>query len=127
MVLPAEVGRRRRPPAGAGLEFVEKLLTTNLTSTETTERNTGMLRVPHRRIACSNWLPILAPRRPGRRRRRRRCPAQVWPQLLGHDLDYARINVLTRTAPGVFSMQHGLLPEEGSPRAFSPKGAWVSG
>jgi hypothetical protein len=30
----------------AGLEFVEKLLTTNLTSTDTTERNAGMLRVP---------------------------------------------------------------------------------
>jgi hypothetical protein len=29
----------------AGLEFVEKLLTTKLTSTDTTERNAGMLRV----------------------------------------------------------------------------------
>jgi hypothetical protein len=28
-----------------GLEFVEKFLTTNLTSTDTTERNAGMLRV----------------------------------------------------------------------------------
>jgi hypothetical protein len=37
----------------AGLEFVEKLLTTTLTSTDTTERNAGMLRLrtvvlPHR-------------------------------------------------------------------------------
>jgi hypothetical protein len=42
-------GRGRPPPAAArraGLEFVEKLLTTNLTSTDTTERNAGMLRVP---------------------------------------------------------------------------------
>jgi hypothetical protein len=37
-----------RPAAArrAGLEVVEKLLTTNLTSTDTTERNAGMLRVP---------------------------------------------------------------------------------
>ena len=37
-----------RPEAArrAGLEFVEKLLTTNLTSTDTTERNASMLRVP---------------------------------------------------------------------------------
>jgi hypothetical protein len=40
-----EDGRRRRPPAGPALKFVEKLLTTNLTSTDTTERNIGMLRV----------------------------------------------------------------------------------
>jgi hypothetical protein len=41
---------RGRPPQAAarraGLEFVEKLLTTKLTSTDTTERNAGMLRVP---------------------------------------------------------------------------------
>jgi len=46
---------RGRPPQAAarraGLEFVEKLLPTKLTSTDTTERNTGMLRVPHRRSA----------------------------------------------------------------------------
>jgi hypothetical protein len=36
------------PGRRAGLKFVEKLLTTNLTSTDTTERNAGMLRrVPH--------------------------------------------------------------------------------
>jgi hypothetical protein len=37
-------GRGRPPQAAArraGLEFVEKLLTTNLTSTDTTERNAG--------------------------------------------------------------------------------------
>ena len=28
---------------------------------------------------------------------------------------YARINALIRTTPDVFSMQHGLLPEEGFP------------
>ena len=33
---------------------------------------------------------------------------------------YARINASTRAAPGVFSMQRGLLPEEDSPRASSP-------
>jgi hypothetical protein len=43
--LPAEDGRRRRPPAGPALRVVEKLLTTKLTSTDTTERNAGMLRV----------------------------------------------------------------------------------
>jgi hypothetical protein len=41
---------RGRPPQAAarraGLEFVEKLLPTKLTSTDTTERNAGMLRVP---------------------------------------------------------------------------------
>jgi hypothetical protein len=50
----AVAGRGRPPQAAArtaGLEFVEKLLTTKLTSTDTTERNAGMLRVPHRRIA----------------------------------------------------------------------------
>jgi hypothetical protein len=40
---------RGRPPQAAarraGLEFVEKLLPTKLTSTDTTERNAGMLRV----------------------------------------------------------------------------------
>jgi hypothetical protein len=47
-VPPAEGGRRLRAAAGrplAGLEFVEKLLPTKLTSTDTTERNAGMLRV----------------------------------------------------------------------------------
>jgi hypothetical protein len=47
-------GRGRPPEAAArraGLEFVEKLLTTSLTSTDATERNAGMLRVPYRRIA----------------------------------------------------------------------------
>jgi hypothetical protein len=43
------------------LEFVEKLLTTNLTSTDTTERNAGMLRVP---LVASHdrrgyWLELL--------------------------------------------------------------------
>jgi hypothetical protein len=53
---------RGRPPQAAarraGLEFVEKLLTTKLTSTSTTERNAGMLRVrsSHR---WSNWLLVL--------------------------------------------------------------------
>jgi hypothetical protein len=52
---------------------------------DTTERDAGMLvRYPcpapsHR---WSSWPPLLAPRRPGRRR-----PPQAWPQLLGHDLD----------------------------------------
>src|SRR5215211_46875 len=39
---------------------------------------------PARRIAWSSWLLVLAPRRPGGRRRR---PAQAWSQLVGHDLD----------------------------------------
>jgi hypothetical protein len=69
-------GRGRPPQAAArraGLEFVEKLLTANLTGTDTTERNTGMLRVrsSHR---WSSWLLVLAPRRPGPRCR---CPAEA--------------------------------------------------
>jgi hypothetical protein len=42
-------GRGRPPEAAArraGLEFVEKLLPTKLTSTDPTERNAGMLRAP---------------------------------------------------------------------------------
>jgi len=45
-VLPAEDGRRRRPARRDGLEFVEKLLPNEahqLTSTDTTKRNAGML------------------------------------------------------------------------------------
>src|SRR5215216_3683940 len=70
----------------AGLEFVEKLLTTNLTSTDT---RSGTLRAgrsasrsSHR---WSSWLLVLAPRRPGRRRRR---PPKAWPQLLGQHFDH---------------------------------------
>jgi hypothetical protein len=52
-------GRRAASGRPQGrLEFVEKLLTTKLTSTSTTERNAGMLRVrsSHR---WSNWLLVL--------------------------------------------------------------------
>jgi hypothetical protein len=46
----ASLPARGRPPEAAarraGLEFVEKLLTTNLSGTDTTERNASMLRVP---------------------------------------------------------------------------------
>jgi hypothetical protein len=57
---------RGRPPQAAarraGLEFVEKLLTTNLTSTDTTVRNAGML--PGSRTVASlcrpgDWLELL--------------------------------------------------------------------
>ena len=51
------------PARRAGLEGVEKSLPTNLTSTDTTERNAGMLRVPPRRIAgracCWSWFPVV--------------------------------------------------------------------
>src|SRR5512132_3243007 len=62
-VLPA----RGRPPQAAarraGLEFVEKLLTTNLTSADTTERKAGMLRrIP---LVASIVDLVGAPRRPG--------------------------------------------------------------
>jgi hypothetical protein len=47
---------RGRPPQAAarraGLEVVEKLLPTKLTSTDTTERDAGMLRVP---LVASSW------------------------------------------------------------------------
>jgi hypothetical protein len=49
--------RARTAAAGgrpqAGLEFVEKFLTTNLTSTDTTERYAGMLLLLHPRPAPS--------------------------------------------------------------------------
>jgi hypothetical protein len=52
----ASLPARGRPPEAAarraGLEFVEKLLPTRLTSTDTTERNTGMLRVPLVASSC---------------------------------------------------------------------------
>jgi hypothetical protein len=70
--MPVTVRRRRaggRPAAAgrAGLEFVEKLLTTSLTRMDTMERSAGMLRPrPAHRIAGSSWLPVLAPRHPGR-------------------------------------------------------------
>jgi hypothetical protein len=51
---------RGRPQAAArraGLEFVEKLLTANLTSTDTTERDAGMVLVLHPRPGP----PVLAP------------------------------------------------------------------
>jgi hypothetical protein len=57
--------RRPRTAAGGGLEFVEKLLPTNLTSTDTTERNLGMrLRVPAV-ASLVDLLLALAPRRAG--------------------------------------------------------------
>jgi hypothetical protein len=62
----ARAGCRPRAAGGrplAGLEFVEKLLTTNLTSTDMTERNAGMLRVLHRRVVWSAWLLLLMVRR----------------------------------------------------------------
>jgi hypothetical protein len=44
-------------------EFVEKVLTTNLTSTDTMERNTGMLRVPPVvslvELATGCWLLVV--------------------------------------------------------------------
>jgi hypothetical protein len=46
--LPAEGGRPQ-----AGLEFVEKLLPTKLTSTDTTERDAGMLLLVHPRPASA--------------------------------------------------------------------------
>jgi hypothetical protein len=54
----------------AGLEGVEKLLTANLTSTDTTERNTGHASPASRTVASlSSRQPVLDARRPGRRRR----------------------------------------------------------
>jgi hypothetical protein len=54
-----EAAGRGRPPAAAGpragLEFVEKLLTTNLTSADTTVRNAGML--PGSRTVASLGRP----------------------------------------------------------------------
>ena len=43
------------------LEFVEKVLTTNLTSTDATERNAGMLRVPlvDSLVILGYWLELL--------------------------------------------------------------------
>ena len=73
-----------RPEAArrAGLESVEKLLPMNLTSTDTTERNAGMLASRSSR-RWSTWRLALAPRGPGRRRRcigqaRRSSSALTW-------------------------------------------------
>jgi hypothetical protein len=49
------------PGRRAGLEFVEKLLPTKLTSTDTTERNV-MLRVPPRRIGRAGYWEARRPR-----------------------------------------------------------------
>jgi hypothetical protein len=47
LLLVVIAGRAQRLQAlDLGFKFVEKLLTTNLTSTDTTERNASMLRVP---------------------------------------------------------------------------------
>src|SRR5215211_2407193 len=68
-------GRGRPPQAAArraGLEFVEKLLTANLTSTDTRSGISACrsaFRSSHR---WSSWLLALAARRPGGRRRRHR-------------------------------------------------------
>jgi hypothetical protein len=68
----------------AGLEGVEKLLTANLTSTDTTERNTGHASPASRTVASLvDWLPVMDARRPGRRRRcrgqaRRSFSAATW-------------------------------------------------
>src|SRR5205814_1685166 len=66
--------------------------------TDTTGRDAGML---HSRPApshrWSSWLPVPAPRRPGRGRR---CPPQAWPQLLGQNLhDGSSAAVLGGPAP----------------------------
>jgi hypothetical protein len=58
-------GRGRPPEAAArraGLEFVKKLLTTNLTSTDRTKRDAGMLLLHHPRPAPSiDWSTWLSP------------------------------------------------------------------
>jgi hypothetical protein len=60
----ASLPARGRPPAAAarraGLEFVEKLLTTNLTSTDTTEQAASMLLLVHPRPDPSHRLVELA-------------------------------------------------------------------
>jgi hypothetical protein len=70
-------GRGRPPQAAArraGLEFVEKLLTTKLTSTDTRERNADMLRVSRIRSdtsidagSSSSWTTHAARGRTARR------------------------------------------------------------
>ena len=67
----ASLPARGRPPQAAarraGLEFVEKLLTANLTSTDTTERDAGMLLLVHRLSTPSPCLVGLATRVPSLR------------------------------------------------------------
>jgi hypothetical protein len=55
------------PGRRAGLEFVEKLLTTKLESADMTERNASMLRPVLRPAIVVEPVLALAPRRPGRR------------------------------------------------------------
>jgi hypothetical protein len=95
-VLPAEDGRRRRPPAGPALKAVEKLLTTILTSPDTTERNPSgagqQAGIPlHQPRPLLAWSLLLAwtPRH----------PAQAPPQLHGHALDHRPGAVSSRPGP----------------------------
>ena len=80
LVAAASLPARGRPPQAAarraGLEFVEKLLTTNLSGTDTTERNAGMLRVPlvaslvelpTAPRSASSWSSSLLSRQAGRK------------------------------------------------------------
>jgi hypothetical protein len=55
MTRSGEDGRRNRAARRAGLEFLEKLLTTKLTSADTTERNVRMPLATPRLIASSGW------------------------------------------------------------------------
>jgi hypothetical protein len=109
-------GGRPKAARRAGLEFVEKLLTSAMVALlDGAEREHAARPRPARRIAgragYRSWLRVdlvaVAHRRLG-------------PSSSAATSTTARLNALTRAAPGVFSMQHGLLPEEGSPRAFSP-------
>jgi hypothetical protein len=73
------------PGRRTGLEGVEKSLPAPSRARTRLSGTLAMLRVPHRRIAWSSWLLLLAPRRPGRGRRRHRQGGSA--QLLGDDLD----------------------------------------
>ena len=90
--------RGRPPPAAAGSEFVEKLLTDTRRS-GTAGRNAGMLLLhprPAPPLRTSSWLLAVIPRRPGRRCRR---PTRLAPSASA-DLDYRPgAAVLGRPAP----------------------------
>ena len=110
-VLSGGVTGRGRPEAArrAGLEFVEKLLTTKLTSTSTTERNAGMLRLAPRPVIVVElvarsglsspwpWLPSpsagLVPARRPRPRRwigRTGTPLATLAERQGHETNHFR-------------------------------------
>src|SRR5918995_6041941 len=94
-----------RPEAArrAGLEDVEKSLPAPSTARTRWSGTRGMLRLrPALWHRWSSWLAVLAPRRPGRGRRR---PREARPRLVDRDLD--RVSGLPPERSGVSATSTG--------------------